>query len=76
MTELDWLDVFGDNLASMLYEAKYTQKDLAEMTGLSEATISKYLKKQQMPGVRALINISIALDCSLDDLMYFGNKID
>ena len=76
MDELEWLDVFGDNLARMLYEAKYTQRDLAEMTGLSEGTICKYLKKQQMPGVRALINIAYALDCKLDDLMDFGQSIN
>lgn len=75
MTELQWLEIFGDNLKDILDGAGYTQRDLADDTGLSEATISKYINKQQMPGVKALISIAYVLDCSLDDLMDFGSRI-
>ena len=75
MTELQWLEIFGDNLKDMMDGAGYTQRDLADDTGLSEATISKYINKQQMPGVKALISIAYVLDCSLDDLMDFGDRI-
>lgn len=75
MTEFEWLYAFGDNLARMLYESKLTQRDLADMTGLSEGTISKYLAKQQMPGVRAILSIAYALGCNTDDLIDFGDTI-
>ena len=75
MTELQWLEIFGDNLKDMMDSAGYTQRDLADDTGLSEATISKYINKQQMPGVKSLISIAYVLDCSLDDLMDFGDRI-
>ena len=75
MTEIEWLNIFADNLASIMYESKINQRDLSEMSGLSEATISKILRKQQMPKIRAVLNISYAIGISLDDLMDFGDKI-
>lgn len=76
MSEVEWLDIFGDNLISMLDECLLTQKDLAEMTGLSEGTISKYVNRTQMPTVRAIINLSYALDWDLNDMLDFGEKIE
>lgn len=75
MTEIEWINSFADNLAMIMYESKLTQKDLSEMTGISEATISKYLRKQQMPGIKAVLNIAYALSYSLDDLLDFGDRI-
>lgn len=76
MSEMEWMDIFGDNLVDLLKETRMTQKDLAEATGLAESAISNYINKRRMPNVRALINISEALDISLDDLMFFGDTID
>ena len=76
MTEREWLDIFGTNLAEMLEEAWMTQKELAEETGISEGAISNYIHKRRMPTVKAIINIAEALDCSLDDFLYFGDRID
>lgn len=75
MHENEWLDIFGDNLASMLYDARYTQRDLAEMSGLSESSISNYIHKRKMPSVKAIINIAYALDCNINDLIDFGDAI-
>lgn len=76
MTETQWIDAFGDNLASMLDEARLTQKDLAEMTGISEGAISYYIKKQRMPGLKAILKIAYALDCEVSELIDFGSTID
>lgn len=75
MSECEWLDIFSENLTDIMDSERMTQRDLAELTGLSQSTISKYITKQQMPGVKALVNIAYALDCSLDDLMDFGSRI-
>ena len=75
MSEATWLRIFSDNLLDMLGEAGMTQSDLADASGLSEGSISNYINKKQMPGVKALINISHALDCTLDELMDFGDTI-
>lgn len=76
MSENEWLDIFGDNLQEMLYEARMTQRELAEETGLSESTISSYIKKRKMPGIKAIVNIGYALSCDLNDLIDFGTRID
>lgn len=72
MSEMEWLYEFSNNLARMMYESKLTQRDLADMTGLSEPTISKYLNRQQMPGVKAVLNMAYAFGCNTDDLIDFG----
>lgn len=75
MSEMEWLDIFGDNLISLLEENNMTQKELAEGTGISEATISKYINKKQMPTLPAIINMSFELNCDLADLLDFGDMI-
>lgn len=76
MTELEWLDIFGDNLAEMLQDANMSQRDLADEAGLAESTISYYIHKEKIPGLKAIINIAYALDCSIDELIDFGDRIN
>lgn len=76
MSQQEWLDIFGNNLASILEEEKISQKELSKLTGLSESTISKYINKLQMPTVRAIINISYALDWSFEDMLNYGSMLD
>lgn len=75
MTELEWIDIFGDNLRDMLDDANMTQRELADETGLAESSISRYIHKEMAPSFKAIINIAYALDCSIDDLIDFGDKI-
>lgn len=76
MTELQWLDIFGDNLVDMMQDARMSQRELADAAGLSEGTVSKYIHKQQLPGIKAIINIADVLDCSIDELIDFGDRIN
>lgn len=75
MSEQEWLNIFGDNLVDILKDANMTQKDFADAIGVSEATVSYYIHKKKMPGIKALINISCLIGCTLDDLMFFGDSI-
>ena len=75
MTEREWLMYFGVNLTEMLEEAKMTQRDLADAAGISEASLCKYIQGHQMPRVRAIVNIADALNCSVDTLVDFGDRI-
>lgn len=75
MTEVEWLDTFGDNLYELMQESGYTQIELADKSYLSQATISNYINKQKMPGIKAIVNLSYALDCRVDDLVDFGDMI-
>ena len=76
MSQQEWLDIFGDNLANILEEQRISQKELSRLTGLSESTISKYINKLQMPTVRAIIHISYALNWSFEDMLNYGDIIE
>lgn len=76
MSELEWMDIFGDNLRSLLEEQWMSQQELADATGISKSTISRYINKQCMPSVAALVNIAYALNCEIDDILYFGDRLE
>lgn len=76
MTELEWLDIFSKNLVEMMDNVGMSQRDLAKETSLDESTISRYINKQSIPTVKAIINISVALCCDIDDLIFFGDYIE
>lgn len=75
MSELEWLDIFGDNLVSLLQETRMSQRELAEAADLSEATISSYIHKRKIPSLKAIINIAYVFDISIDELIDFGDMI-
>ena len=74
-TELEWLEIFSGNLRTLMEEWGGSQRDLADDTGLAESTISRYLKGQQMPTVRAIINMSYVFGIDPTELIDFGAKI-
>ena len=76
MSQQEWLDIFGDNLASILEEERISQKELSRLTGLSESTISRYINKLQMPNMRGIINISYALKWSFEDMLNYGSMLE
>lgn len=75
MSEVEWLDIFGDNLVDMLKDVRMSQRELADESGLSEATISAYIHKKKLPGLKAIVNMAYALNCTIDELVDFGDRI-
>ncbi len=76
MSEMEWMSIFRDNLVDIMDEKGYTQERLARKTGLTQATISKYINKKQMPSIKAIVNLAYALDCTTDELIEFGDTIE
>lgn len=76
MSEVEWLDIFGDNLRGILEEYGMSQSELAEETYLSQQAISKYINKQSVPSLKAIINIAYVLDISIDELIDFDAMIE
>lgn len=76
MSEKEWIDIFGDNLADMLFDARMTQRELADAVGVSESTISDYINKRSAPKVRVIVNIAHAMSCGVDELMDFEEMIE
>ena len=75
MNELDFIDIFADNLRDMLEEVGISQQELANEIGVSKGTISKYLNKQAMPSLKNFMNICYALDCDPQDLFVPYDRI-
>ena len=75
MSETNWLGMFADNLKDILKDHKMSQRELADASGLSESVVSDYLRKKKMPGVRAIVNMAIALGIDVDELVNFDEII-
>lgn len=75
MTELEWMNIFGDNLKYLMEYTNTSKEELAKWTGIDESTISRYLNKKQMPTIEAIINIADVLGESYDDLLYFEDFV-
>lgn len=76
MSEQEWINIFGENLAEIMAEQGFSQRELADATGLSEAAISNYIHKRRMPTIKAIINMIYVLDQDLNDFIDFGDRLD
>lgn len=75
MSEIEWMDIFGDNLRDILKEQNMSRRELAQVLGLSEATISNYINKKQMPTMEVIVNMAYELSMSIDELIDFGDTV-
>ena len=69
MSEVEFINIFGDNLRDIMEERGFSQRALANESGISNVTISRFIKKERMPSAKSLVNLSLALDCDIDDLI-------
>lgn len=77
MSEVRWMDRFAHSLESLLREHDISQRELARRTRISEGTISRYLNRQCMPSVNALVNIAHAFpEARIDEILYFGEQME
>lgn len=76
MTSNEWLEEFSDNLMLLIKEKNYTQEEVAREAGLSDSALSSYINGIRKPGIKAVINISYVLECSIDELVDFDEMIE
>ncbi len=73
-------DDFGKVLVRYMDEDSVSIKSLSLITGIKETAISEYRHNKHMPGIKAIIKISIALHLSKDKSIYLlrlsGNALD
>lgn len=65
---------FGERLAEELDKRELQQKDLAELTGITTATISRYITNQRNPSSHNAKLIANALGVSTDFLLGISSK--
>ena len=70
-TEPQWRLEFAKKLFRIMTQQGYSQDDLAYRTGISPASITKYVNGYSTPTIYKLIKIAEALDCTVNDLVYF-----
>lgn len=75
MSEVEWMDIFGDNLRDILKEQNMSRRELAQVLGISEATVSRYINKKQMPTMEVVVNMAYELSISVDELIDFGDRV-
>ena len=76
MTQEEWKDIFGANLATILQEQGMTQNELAKATGLSSSRISDYIHGYSAPSIFAVINMAYALGISISEFIDFDESIE
>lgn len=69
ISELEAIEIFGDNLRDLMEAVRINQTELAKESRLTQCTISKYLNKQSMPSMKAIMNLCYALNCDYNDLL-------
>ena len=69
ISEVEFIDIFADNLRDVMKEAGISQRRLAKDAHITEAALSRYLTKQRMPNMRTFMNLCYALDCEYSDLL-------
>lgn len=75
MTELQLMRVIGRNLKDVLDDALMTQKELSDETGISEPTISRYIRGESMPSLKNIMNIAYVMECDLNELIPYDEKV-
>lgn len=76
ISEVEFIDIFADNLRDIMYEMDISEGELARRTGLSKMAISRYLNKKRMPTLKALVNLSYVLCVPITDLIPTYAMID
>nr|WP_213951554.1 helix-turn-helix transcriptional regulator [Tepidanaerobacter syntrophicus] len=67
--EIDLLPGFGERLKEAIQRKGYTQKELSEILGVNQDTITNYVQERSFPKADMLLNICQLLDVSADWLL-------
>ena len=69
MNECKLLRDFGRNLEDLLNEENMSQRELSELTGINNSTISRYVAGVTMPSIANIVKIMRVLECEFEDLV-------
>lgn len=61
-------EIFVKNLVRIMRRENISQRELARKANLSEATVSRYVKGTRFPNSKAMIELSKALNCRIENL--------
>ena len=70
MNTKQWMHIFSKRLIKEMHKRGINRKELAELSGVSENTISNYINENREPKVMNIIKISEALEIPVNKLIY------
>ncbi len=65
-----WKQNFAARLRKMMIKKGMTQMELADASGVSQASIAQYLNTNSVPSVLNFVYIADALECTKEELGY------
>lgn len=76
MTERELRQLFAKRISRRLVALNIDQRELAKRSGLSEATVSRYIKGWRKPTYDIVIRIAQALECEPGDLINIEEPLE
>lgn len=64
----------GKNIRELIRHKRMTQRELAERTGITTSSISRYIKGERIPNSEILVKIASALNTDTNSLLGIENK--
>lgn len=65
----EWLETFSANLQRIMNDRGISQRELADAAGISEAAVSRYINKRQVPNGNTIVIMAKVLKCKTADLI-------
>lgn len=62
-------EIFVRRLRELMFESKYTQKQIAQLCHTTEASLSRYMNGERIPKPEILANLATALHTTTDYLL-------
>lgn len=75
MTKAQWCRKFSEKVQKLMGYRGFSQRELARIAKIPENTLSRYLSGQRIPRADQIVNIAKALDCTVSELIQFGEMV-
>ncbi len=69
MLEEEIMQIISENLKYEMEDKQYSRKSLAFDSGITEASLSRYLNCERLISIVNLVKLCDTLDCNLDDIL-------
>ena len=69
-SEMRFQEIFSENVKKYMRYERFNQRELARKAGISETTLSRILNCLITPGIKSIVNLSLALNVKVDRLLY------
>lgn len=72
MQKDEYAKAFGEYLKSLLEEKGMTQAELARRTGITEASVSRYINGNRSPRIAQAYRMALVIGIDMNTLIYLG----